>query len=80
MNYSRVGSRTVDEFVVAQKLSEKEHLDAFVKFILSHDLSDELRERRWADFARRYNGPRYAENHYDEKMAAAYTTHSRVIA
>jgi hypothetical protein len=80
MNYSRVGSRTVDEFVVAQKLSEKEHLDAFVKFILSHDLSDELRERRWADFARRYNGPGFAKNHYDEKMAEAYAKHSRIIA
>ena len=80
INYSRVGSRTVDEFVVAQKRSEQEHLDAFVKFILSHDLSDELRDRRWADFACRYNGPRYAKNHYDEKMAAAYAKHSRVIA
>jgi hypothetical protein len=79
MNYSRVGSRDVDEFVVAQKRSEQEHLDAFVKFILSNDLSDELRDRRWADFARRYNGPRFAENHYDEKMAAAYAKHSRVI-
>jgi hypothetical protein len=72
MNYGRVGSRTIDEFVEAQKRSENEHLDAFVKFILSHDLSDELRDRRWADFARRYNGPRYAENRYDQKMAEAY--------
>lgn len=79
-NYSRVGSRTVDEFVVAQKRSEQEHLDAFVKFILSNDLSDELRERRWADFARRYNGPGFAKNHYDEKMAEAYAKHSRIIA
>src|SRR5687768_16941334 len=45
MNYGRVGAKTVDEFVEAQKRSEKEHLDAFVKFILSHDLSDELRDR-----------------------------------
>jgi N-acetylmuramidase len=76
MNYSRVGSRTVDEFVEAQKRSEKEHLAAFVKFILSHDLSDELRDRRWADFARRYNGPRYAENRYDQKMAEAYARYA----
>jgi N-acetylmuramidase len=72
MNHRRVGSNTVDEFVEAQKRSEKEHLDAFVKFILSHDLSDELRDRRWDDFARRYNGPRFAENGYDRKMAEAY--------
>ncbi len=76
LNHSRVGSKTVDEFVEAQKRSEKEHLDAFVKFILSHDLSDELRDRRWADFARRYNGPRYAENRYDQKMAEAYARYA----
>jgi hypothetical protein len=76
MNYGRAGSRTVDEFVEAQKRSEKEHLDAFVHFILSHDLSDELRDRRWADFARRYNGPRYAENRYDQKMAEAYARYA----
>ena len=34
------------------------------------------RDLRWADFARRYNGPRYAENRYDEKMAEAYTRYA----
>ena len=77
MNYSRAGSRTVNEFVEAQKQSEKEHLDAFVNFILSHDLSDELRDRRWADFARTYNGPRYAENRFDQKMAEAYARYAQ---
>ena len=76
MNYSRAGSRTVDEFVEAQKRSEKEHLDAFVNFILSYDLSDELRDRRWADFARKYNGPHYAKNRYDQKMAEAYARYA----
>lgn len=76
MNYARAGFDTVDQFVEAQKQSERRHLDAFVNFILSHDLSDELRERRWADFARRYNGSRFAENRYDEKMASAYSMHS----
>jgi hypothetical protein len=76
MNYGRVGFQTVDEFVEAQERSEKEHLNAFVKFILSHDLSDELRDRAWAGFARKYNGPQYAKNHYDQKMAEAYTRYA----
>lgn len=76
VNHLRVGFNTVEEFVAAQKRSEQDHLAAFVQFILSHDLSDELRERRWADFARRYNGARFAENRYDEKMASAYAAHS----
>jgi hypothetical protein len=31
-----------------------------------------LRDKDWAGFARRYNGPAYAENKYDEKLSAAY--------
>jgi hypothetical protein len=31
-----------------------------------------LREKRWADFARGYNGERFAENQYDVKLKAAY--------
>lgn len=78
LNYARVGYKTVDDFVDSQKQSEQQHLEAFVKFILSHDLSDELRERRWADFARRYNGAGFAKNHYDEKMANAYSKYNAI--
>jgi hypothetical protein len=31
-----------------------------------------MRDRRWSDFARRYNGPRHAENNYHGKLEAAY--------
>lgn len=76
LNHEVVGSRTVDEFVEAQKRSEKEHLDAFVNFILSNDLTDQLRDRHWAGFALKYNGPGYATNNYDQKMAAAYARYA----
>ena len=32
----------------------------------------DLKAKRWAGFARAYNGPGYKQNRYDEKMAAAY--------
>jgi hypothetical protein len=48
------------------------HLDAFVNFIKRSCLDDELRAKDWAAFARGYNGPGYAANKYDQKMAAAY--------
>ena len=35
-------------------------------------LADELREKRWADFARKYNGVNYAINKYDTKLAAEF--------
>lgn len=31
-----------------------------------------LQAKDWAEFARRYNGPAYKENRYDEKLAKAY--------
>lgn len=48
------------------------HLDAFVKFIKGNKLDGALRRKEWAAFARGYNGPGYAANRYDQKMAAAY--------
>ncbi|MEE8298899.1 MAG: N-acetylmuramidase domain-containing protein [Thermodesulfobacteriota bacterium] len=31
-----------------------------------------LKKRDWANFARRYNGPGYKKNKYDEKLERAY--------
>jgi hypothetical protein len=48
------------------------HLDAFVGFIKGNKLDGHLRTKNWASFARGYNGPSYAQNNYDKKMANAY--------
>lgn len=71
-NYGPAGFDTLQEFINAMYAGEPQQLDAFVGFIKSQGLADELRERRWADFARRYNGSAYAINQYDVKLAAAY--------
>lgn len=71
-NHGACGYTSIEAFVEAMKDSEAKQLDAFVSFIESQHLADELRDRRWADFARHYNGPDFAENHYDTKMAIAY--------
>lgn len=72
LNFARAGFTSVEDFVEAQKISEQEHLKAFVQFIVSHDLGDELHDKRWEDFARIYNGSRYAENGYGQKIREAY--------
>ena len=71
-NFALVGFNTLQEFVTAMYRSEREHLIAFIHYINNVSLADELRELRWADFARKYNGPGYLKNRYDTKMAAAY--------
>ncbi len=76
VNHKAAGFADVEAYVAAQLVSEGNHLDAFVNFIFHNKLDDELRDLRWADFARRYNGPAYKKNRYDEKMAAAYAEFS----
>lgn len=71
-NHVRCGFKTVQQFVNAMCKDENEQMSAFTEFIINSGLADELRDLRWADFARHYNGPAYAQNKYDEKLAKAY--------
>ncbi|GAB3021024.1 hypothetical protein GCM10027051_27870 [Niabella terrae] len=72
-NYSLAGFNSLQEFINAMYSGERAHLFAFVSYIRNSFLDDELREKRWADFARKYNGPDYRKNNYDKKMAQAYS-------
>ena len=76
VNYKLAGFANVEDFVKAHVRSEGEHLKAFVNFVKAKKIDDELRDLRWADFARIYNGPGYKKNRYDTKMADAYERYS----
>ncbi len=71
-NYAVCGYATVFDFVADMKKSEYLQLMAFVKFVKGNSLDDEIRRKDWTGFAKRYNGPGYAANKYDVKMADAY--------
>jgi len=71
-NFPNLGMANAHEYVSKLALSEKDQLEAFEGFVRANNLTDELRDKRWADFARAYNGPAYAQNQYDVKMAQAY--------
>jgi LysM repeat protein len=72
-NYEAAGYSNVQSFVEAMRSSEGKQLDAFVNFIKSNpSMHQSLQNHDWSTFARLYNGPRYAENHYDTKIAQAY--------
>ena len=48
-------------------------LETFVRFILADTrLARAIRAKDWKTFAYVYNGPSYAKNKYDTKLAAAY--------
>ncbi|HCP77984.1 MAG: peptidoglycan-binding protein [Pusillimonas sp.] len=64
---------SIDAFVAYQQESENSQLRTFVRFILlDKDLHRALKQKKWSTFARIYNGPAYAENFYDVKLARAY--------
>jgi N-acetylmuramidase len=71
-NYTNLGMTNVHQYVSKLAKSEKDQLEAFEGFVRANNLADELQRKDWAGFARGYNGPGYAANQYDQKMAQAY--------
>lgn len=73
-NLRACGFTAIEDFVAAMVESERKQLDAFSGFCRTNHLDVALRSTppAFATFARGYNGPGYAENAYDVKLAAAY--------
>jgi len=72
-HWQHLGYSSIQTFVTAMRTSEAEHLNAFCLFIESEpELLKALKAKKWADFARIYNGPAYKENLYDAKLSRAY--------
>ena len=60
-----------------------DQLDAFVRYVrLDARMVKALQTADWSTFARLYNGPSYAANQYDTKLAAAYkqALHDEAVA
>ena len=77
-NWKMTGEKSLIGFLLAMHNGVDAHLHLFAQYILAAGLADELREHRWADFARKYNGPAYASNKYDTKLAAAHAAQTGV--
>lgn len=76
-HWQRLGYASIDAFVAAMHDSEAAQLDAFCRFIEAEPaLLKALKAKKWADFARLYNGPAYKENFYDIKLARAFERYS----
>lgn len=71
-NFAACGFSELQSFINAMYKDEDAHLDAFTEFLRGDQRKlAALRTADWATFARLYNGPAYAENQYDVKLAAA---------
>ena len=71
-NHRLCGFSSVQGFVDAQKESEANQLNSFCQFMKNGGLVLFLKGLDFAGFARRYNGPGYAQNQYDVKLRKAY--------
>lgn len=77
-NYAACGENSVAGLVNKMMQNELGQLILIGRFIRqSMGLHIALQNRDWAAFAKCYNGPRYAEDKYDVKLATAYKKHQQ---
>ena len=76
-HWKRLQYSSITDFVARMEQSEGDHLDAFVRFIAADTaLLAALKGKKWAAFAKGYNGADYARNLYDSKLAQAYAKYA----
>jgi hypothetical protein len=76
-HWKRLTYSSVSDFVARMETSEADHLDAFVRFVAADTgLLAALKGKKWAAFAKGYNGPDFARNLYDAKLAQAYAKYA----
>lgn len=74
-NHGACGFRDAADMVNDFALGEREQLLGFIRYIQTNRLDDELRDKRWREFALAYNGPKAEQNGYPAKIQAAYLKH-----
>ena len=80
-HWERLGYTSAAIWFERMHRSVSDHVDAFIRFIEADPvLHEALRDHRWEAVARRYNGPNYAINRYDERLKAEYAMVARAVA
>ena len=71
-NWKVCGFKSIQDFVNAMYRDEAEHLAACLGYVKGTGLMPALKRPDWPAVASGYNGPGYAANNYDAKLARAY--------
>jgi N-acetylmuramidase/Putative peptidoglycan binding domain len=71
-NATAVGFASIQDLVSTMCGSEDGQLQGVVGYIQANKLQNALQQQDWVTYASRYNGPGYAKNQYDKKLALAY--------
>ena len=76
-NYAACGEESIESFVRSMCESEFKQLLLTANFIKKNSqMLQALQAKDWVVFAKCYNGPAYAQNHYEVKLEAAYQKYS----
>jgi hypothetical protein len=75
-NFAMGGYAGVDAMVADMCTSEDAQLAMMVEFIVQNNLAPALQAHNWAAYASVYNGPNYAGQQYDVRLANAYAAFS----
>jgi hypothetical protein len=71
-HWKALGYASLQAFINAMYKDEASQLDAMCRYIKVNGLINTLKNKDWKAFARGYNGPAFAKNNYDVKLANAY--------
>lgn len=71
-NHNLCGCKDVFDFVHKMSESHEKQLELMYYFMNNSGCLKELKKKDWAGFAKKYNGPGYAQNAYDQKLRNAY--------
>ncbi len=78
-NCLQCGVKSIYEFVRLMGESEYRQLKLTVSYLKATNIIGHLRRLDWKQFARAYNGPEYAANHYAEKLEKAYISAKKIV-
>lgn len=71
-NYRLCEYVTINDFVLDMYKNEEKHLQAVMLFLKNRGIIDHLMKKAFSFIALDYNGPRFYENKYHEKLKTAY--------
>lgn len=73
-NAGSAGFHDAEDMVSQMMRGENEQILGMASFMRANGMHLHLQRRDWTAFARRYNGPAFANNRYHEKLAAAHSS------
>ncbi len=71
-NFAAAGFANVEDMVAAMVQSEDSQLEGMAAFVRATGLNKPLANHDWAGFAKGYNGPDFAKNSYDKRLASSF--------